>query len=196
MKKENSLEREVKTVEERRATGGGQEPNALVQNFLRAMEQRNQGNQPQEKLFTTLADLLTPASTIPLLDTADDELVDRLFEYLPEQLVKMVQPSVDTMTGEQRAAPHAKKDILRRVLHSPQFSQSLSSLTIALREGGLPIISETFKIPVRNGGYLRHGGVPMGGGEAVEAFMEGIKKDVQDKLSKRDDAGGDRMEED
>ena len=173
------------------------------------MARRNQGGQPQEKLFTTLADLLTPASTIPLLDSADDELVDRLYECLPPQLVATVQSSVDTSAlknpnaspeekqAAQQALTKVRKDILRRVLHSPQFSQSLSSLTVALREGGLPIISETIKIPVRNGGYLRHGGVPMGGGEAVEAFMEGVKKDVEENISKGEgNAGDDRMEED
>ena len=175
------------------------------------MQNRNSGGsrQPQEKLFTTLADLLVPASTIPLLDSADEELIDRLYECLPPQLVATVQASVDTSalqnsnaTSEEKQAAQTsltkvRKDMLRRVLRSPQFSQSLSSLTIALREGGLPIISETIGVPVRNGGYLRHGGVPMGGGEAVEAFMDGVRKDVEDKTSKgQNDAGGDRMDQD
>ncbi|KIW70501.1 hypothetical protein PV04_02763 [Phialophora macrospora] len=196
-----------------RAAAASGDASSLVQNFLRAMQERNQGGggggPPQEQLFTTLADLLTPASTLPLLDAADDELIDRLYECLPPQLVATVQASVDTPAlqnpdasaeekqAAQRALTVARKDMLRRVLHSPQFSQSLSSLTIALREGGLPIIAETIRIPVRNGGYLRHGGVPMGGGEAVEAFMEGVRKDVEDRLAKGDDdAGGDRMEHD
>jgi 26S proteasome regulatory subunit N13 len=178
------------------------------------MQERNQGGgggggSPHEQLFTTLADLLTPASTIPLLDAADDELIDRLYECLPPQLVATVQASVDTSAlqnpdssaeekqAAQRALTVARKEMLRRVLHSPQFSQSLASLTVALREGGLPIIAETIGVPVRNGGYLRHGGVPMGGGEAVEAFIEGVRRDVEDKLAKEDDdAGGDRMEHD
>jgi 26S proteasome regulatory subunit N13 len=174
------------------------------------MQNRGQGGgPPQEKIFTTLADLLTPASTIPLLDAADEDLIDRLYECLPPQLVSTVQSSVDTSaltdpdaSSDQKQAAsqsltRARKDMLRRVLHSPQFSQSLASLTVALREGGLPIISETIQIPVRNGGYLRHGGVPMGGGEAVEAFMEGVKKLVEDDLVKaKDSAEGDRMEQD
>jgi 26S proteasome regulatory subunit N13 len=171
------------------------------------MQQRNQGGgQPQEKVFTTLADLLTSASTIPLLDSADEELVGRLCECLPPQLVATVETSVDTSAlsnpnsnpedkqAAQAALTKARKDMLRRVLRSPQFSQSLASLTVALREGGLPIISETIGIPVRNGGYLRHGGVPMGGGEAVEAFMEGVKNDIQDQLSK--DGEADQMDQD
>lgn len=160
------------------------------------MEQRKHGDQPQETLFTTLADLLIPASTMPLLDSADDALVERLFEYLPEHLVHLVREEVDTSaledpnsTAEQKQAllkevTTARKNMLRKVLRSPQFSQSLASLTIALREGGLPIISESVRIPVRNGGYLRHGGVPMGGGEAVEAFIDGVKTNVEEELAK------------
>ena len=72
-----------------------------------------------------------------------------------------------------------KKDILRRVLRSPQFTQSLASLTIALRDGGLPSLSEALNIPVKNGGYMRRGGVPLGGGEAVECFLDGVRDAVK-----------------
>ncbi|KIY02175.1 uncharacterized protein Z520_02313 [Fonsecaea multimorphosa CBS 102226] len=192
-----------------RAAAGRPDASALVRNFLQAMEQRNQRQAPEDKLFASLGDLLTPSSTLPILESADDKLLDRLFERLPPQLADMVQASVDTSAlqnpnstpEEQDAAKQAltkaKKTMLRKVLHSPQFAQSLASLTIALREGGLPIVSETFKIPVRNGGYLRHGGVPMGGGEAMEAFLAGIKKDVEDKMARGDeDVAGDRMDQD
>jgi 26S proteasome regulatory subunit N13 len=78
-----------------------------------------------------------------------------------------------------------KKDILRRVLRSPQFAQSLGSLTVALRDGGLPSISEALQIPVDNGGFMRRGGVPLGGGDAVEAFLDGIKRHVEEKKEDR-----------
>ena len=81
-----------------------------------------------------------------------------------------------------------KKDILRRVLRSPQFSQSLASLTIALRDGGLPSISEALRIPVRHGGFMRRGGgVPLGGGEAVEAFLDGVKDAIKQNQSAPED---------
>ena len=75
-----------------------------------------------------------------------------------------------------------KKDILSKVLRSPQFSQSLGSLTMALRDGGLPSISEALKIKVANGGFMHAGGVPIGGGEAVEAFLNGIKLAAEQEL--------------
>ena len=79
-----------------------------------------------------------------------------------------------------------KKDILRKVLRSPQFSQSLGSLTMAIRDGGLPTISDALKIKVANGGYVPRGSVPLGGGEAVEAFIEGIKDSIDDDKQQED----------
>ena len=69
-----------------------------------------------------------------------------------------------------------KKDIVTKVLRSPQFVQSLASLTAALRDGGLPMISDALSIKVANGGYVQGGTVPLGGGNAVEAFLEGFKR--------------------
>lgn len=166
--------------------------NTVVQNFIQSMG-GNQGQErrsaPQAKIFTTLADLLTPASTIPWIESADAEVVDRLLQYLPPSLVTLAQEVDDTadLGTEHASIPAAeaalsldqKKNILRRVLRSPQLSQSLASLTVALRDGGLPSISEALNIPVRNGGYMRRGGVPLGGGEAVEAFLEGVKDSVE-----------------
>jgi 26S proteasome regulatory subunit N13 len=144
---------------------------------------------PQGNLFTTLADLLTPASTIPLIGSADESVIDRFLEFLPPTLLALAQEfddaaAVSTDASSADAAKQAlgleqKKDILRRVLRSPQFSQSLSSLTVALRDGGLPSISEALSIPVTNGGFMRRGGVPLGGGDAVEAFLNGVKEHVK-----------------
>jgi len=77
-----------------------------------------------------------------------------------------------------------KKTILKRVLRSPQFHQSLGSLTMAIRDGGLPSISEALGVKLQNGGMVRGGSVPLGGGEAVEAFVEGVKNSVEDKKKK------------
>lgn len=46
----------------------------------------------------------------------------------------------------------------------------------ALRDGGLPSVSEALRIPVKDGGFIRRGGVPLGGGDAVEAFLNGVKE--------------------
>jgi 26S proteasome regulatory subunit N13 len=128
--------------------------------------------------------------------------VDHLLSFLPPALLLLAQDiddvsAVDTNPDTAQAALQSldlsqKKDILRRVLRSPQFTQSLGSLTVALRDGGLPSISEALKIPVENGGFMRRGGVPLGGGDAVEAFLEGIRRQVKEKGSNPSD----RMETD
>jgi 26S proteasome regulatory subunit N13 len=162
--------------------------NTIIQNFIKSMPRGQPG--AQESLFTTLADLLTPASTIPFIESADTATVDRLLEYLPPSLVSLAQEVDDvilTTTQDstlieaslQAITLEQKRDILRRVIRSPQFSQSLSSLTIALRDGGLPSLSEALNVPVRNGGFMRRGGVPLGGGDAVEAFLDGVKEFVE-----------------
>jgi 26S proteasome regulatory subunit N13 len=169
---------------------------SIIQNFINSMPGgKGQRAQQPDRLFTTLADLLTPASTLPLIDSADTEVVDQLLQYLPPTLIALAQEAddaarpqtaVDTEAFKEALSLDQKKDVVRRVLRSPQFSQSLSSLTIALRDGGLPSISEALNIPVRNGGYMRRGGMPLGGGEAVEAFLDGVK-DGAEKDSKAED---------
>jgi 26S proteasome regulatory subunit N13 len=166
--------------------------NTIIQNFIRSTggnPNQSQQADARDRGFTTLAELLTPTSTIPWIDSASEELVDRLLQYLPPALVVLAQEADDMAAlntdhasveaVEQALSLSQKKDILRRVLRSPQFSQSLASLTIALRDGGLPSISEALNINVRNGGYMRRGGVPLGGGEAVEVFLQGVKDAVQ-----------------
>ncbi|KAL8854622.1 MAG: hypothetical protein Q9221_000657 [Calogaya cf. arnoldii] len=161
-----------------------------VQNFLRSMQgnqslQNPQAQNQEPKLFTTLPDLLPTSTTIPVIDSADQQFVDNLLSHLPPTLMLLAQEvddisSVDPTSETAKAAMEAlsldqKKDILRKVMRSPQFHQSLSSLTSALRDGGLPSIADALKIPVRNGGYIKQGGgVPLGGGDAVEAFLDGV----------------------
>ena len=180
---------------------------AAVQNFLQSLQGnqalqnqslRFQNEHPQGQLFTTLPELLPSTTTIPVIDTADQTFVDNLLSNLPPVLLLLNQEadevsSVDPTPETAREAMKAlnlgeKKEILRKVLRSPQFSQSLGSLTQAIRDGGLPTISEALKIPVANGGYINRGsGVPMGGGDAVEAFVNGVKSEVEKGQSESDE---------
>ena len=43
------------------------------------------------------------------------------------------------------------------------------------------MIGEALALMVENGGLIRGGSMPLGGGEAVEGFVEGVKKTVQDE---------------
>ncbi|OKL59907.1 hypothetical protein UA08_04547 [Talaromyces atroroseus] len=176
----------------RAATMAQPDASSVIQGLLNSL-QGNQNAQARsdEYLFTTLADLLSPSSTIPMIESADDDKVDNLLNFLPPSLLLLAQNIDDIPASDVNAETaqavllsldlEQKKDILRRVLRSPQFTQSLGSLTVALRDGGLPSISEALHIQVENGGFVRRGGVPLGGGVAVEAFLEGIRKQATDE---------------
>lgn len=154
---------------------------------MKSLGGSNRGaSQGPERPSTTLQDLLPPPTTLPFIESADESTVDHLLSFLPPALLLLAQGNAEASEADTdpelaQAALLSldlsqKKDILRKVLRSPQFMQSLSSLTVALRDGGLPSISEALNIPVANGGYMRRGGVPLGGGDAVEAFVDGARQ--------------------
>ncbi|KAK2760732.1 hypothetical protein FQN54_001968 [Arachnomyces sp. PD_36] len=185
-----------------RAAAMSSNPSSVVQDLLRSLQgNQNVQSDTHENQFTTLADLLPPSSTLPLIETAEPQTVDNLLSFLPPSLLLLAQNNDDisTIDTNPEAAQNAlkalslqqKKDILQRVLRSPQLTQSLGSLTVALRDGGLPSISEALNIKLENGGFMRRGGVPLGGGDAVQAFLEGVKRHVEEGHS----SGGDKMEE-
>ncbi|KAL2363421.1 hypothetical protein RJZ56_003655 [Blastomyces dermatitidis] len=171
------------------------DPSSVIQNLLRSLQQQgNQqsGSEAAEDPFTTLSELLPPSSTLPFIESADSETVDHLLSFLPTSLLLLAQSNLEIPSNmEPDSGPvkdalqaltlEQKRDILKRVLRSPQFTQSLGSLTVALRDGGLPSISDALKIPVENDGFMRRGGVPLGGGDAVRAFLEGVKRYVEEK---------------
>ncbi|KAI9722242.1 MAG: hypothetical protein M1812_001714 [Candelaria pacifica] len=179
----------------RAASSSANDASAIISNFLKSVQGSKElggsQQQTQAKLFTTLPELLPSSTTIPMIESAPEPYVDNLLSLLPPTLLLLAQEgddvsSVDPTSETAQAAMQAlslaqKKEVLRKVLRSPQFTQSLGSLTTALRDGGLPSVSEALKVKVENGGFIRGGGMPLGGGDAVEAFLEGVKKTVEDK---------------
>ncbi|KAL4958990.1 uncharacterized protein BDV14DRAFT_185556 [Aspergillus stella-maris] len=174
-------------------------PSSVVQDFLKSLGGGNQ-SQAAEQPFTTLQDLLSPSTTLPYLEILDTAGVDNLLKYLPQELLVLALQMEDPSAANRRPETaqevlsalnlSQKKNVLRKVLHSPQFTQSLASLTVAIRDGGLPTISEALNVPVENGGFMRRGGVPLGGGDAMKAFVQGVRDHVKDS------AKGNRMETD
>ena len=150
----------------------------------------------QSRPFTTLPKLLPSSTTVPFIDSASESTVDNLLRQLPPELLLLSQEINDSSLADPspevaEAAMEAltvdqKKDILRKVLRSPQFMQSLGSLTIALRDGGLPSIGDALQIPIPNGGFTQQGSVPLGGGDAVEAFLEGVKAAVKARQGEKE----------
>ncbi|KAK4105775.1 hypothetical protein N658DRAFT_492272 [Parathielavia hyrcaniae] len=168
---------------------------AAVRNLLDSLKGvPNLGaSQAEGKAYPLLNDLLEPPITISMLDSATDGCVDNLLNFLPPMVLVLAQqgddgdaiatePSAESIEAAKQAmSSDQKRALLKKVLRSPQFSQSLASLTVALRDGGLPTIAEALGIAVENGGLVRGGRVSLGGGDAVEAFVEGVKKTVQKK---------------
>ncbi|PNS19014.1 Proteasomal ubiquitin receptor ADRM1 [Sphaceloma murrayae] len=171
--------------------------NDVVQNFLRSLQASNLASQRSQqqsydKPFTSLPELFNTATTVPYLKSASPQDVDRLCSHLPTSIFLLSQESSDSLASVEptpeaaQAAIQAlslaqKREILERVFRSPQLHQSLGSLTVALRDGGLPQIGEALQIEVEHGGLIKGGSMPVGGGEAVEKFLEGVKRGVQKK---------------
>lgn len=151
------------------------------------------GGQSREKIYPLLNDLLETSDTIPMIRNASEEYLDSVLSYLPPAVLILSQrdpgeedgdPVEETTDAAALAAMATmslseKKSLLEKVLRSPQFSQSLTSLSMAIRDGGLPSIADALGCPVRNQGFLPRSSLPMGGDEAVEAFVEGVKAAVQ-----------------
>ncbi|KAK9418497.1 putative Proteasome complex subunit Rpn13 ubiquitin receptor-domain-containing protein [Seiridium unicorne] len=180
----------------RAAAGGDVDAATAVRNFLDSLKGGAGGaggaSQGQEKLYPLLSDLLTPPTTVPVAQDATEEQLDELLSFLPPQVLILSQqadsgdastePTADAIEAAKQAMSIGqKKALLVKVLRSPQFHQSLTSLTMALRDGGLPTIAEALSVKVENNGYMKGSSMPLGGGDAVEAFVEGVKKTVEKK---------------
>ncbi|KAL8416708.1 hypothetical protein RB596_007021 [Gaeumannomyces avenae] len=177
----------------RAASGDVPDAATAVQNFLNSLKggsgMGNVQQQSQGKVYPLLTDLMEPSTTIPVIDSAADQYLDSLLDLLPPTVLVLALD--DQYEGEPTPAAAAsakaamtldqKRKLLKQVLRSPQFHQSLSSLSVALRDGGLPSIAEALGIRVENGGLVRGGSVPLGGGDAIEAFVEGVKKTVKEE---------------
>lgn len=127
-----------------------------------------------------------------MVETASSEFVDSLLGFLPPAVIVLAsgssgfdgtqEPTAEAVQAAKASlSPDDKRSLLKKVLRSPQFHQALGSLTMALREGGLPGVAEALGVKLENGGYIKDGGMPMGGGHAVKAFVEGVKKTVREE---------------
>ncbi|KAH7270107.1 proteasome complex subunit Rpn13 ubiquitin receptor-domain-containing protein [Fusarium redolens] len=171
---------------------------AAVKSFLDSLRgpsglSGGQQQQTADKAYPHLNHLLPTSITIPMVDSAPEEFTDTLISFLPPTVVVLASGSTDSVDGKSEPSASAveaakaslslddKRTLLKKVLRSPQFNQALASLTMAIRDGGLPSIADALGVKVQDGGYLRGSGMPLGGGQAVEAFVNGVKKTVEDE---------------
>lgn len=147
--------------------------------------------------FTTLLDLLWPSHTISTVDKASPEFIDALCAQLPMtpflleaevEDVDQIDPNSETARMAMQTLDQSEKvEVLKRILRAPQLRAALGSLTEALKTGALPTVAQGLKIDVENGGYMRGGAMSLGGGEAVKAFLEGVKKTVEKEDNEDED---------
>lgn len=128
-----------------------------------------------------------------MVNEASEDSVNALLSYLPPSVILMAANVPVGEDGSSEPKPDAveaakaslslsqKKTLVARVLRSPQFHQALGALTSALRDGGLPSIADALGVSVENGGYIQQGGMSLGGGQAVKAFVDGIAKSAKEQ---------------
>jgi 26S proteasome regulatory subunit N13 len=113
----------------------------------------------QQSPSLALHDLLSAANTIPLVESMSEKTIEDLISNLPPALVPA------------NASLSQKKQIITKVLRSPQFAQGAVSLTVALREGALRGVADSLKIPLLPGEEAA--------GDQVEIFVKGVKREVE-----------------
>ncbi|KAI4690028.1 uncharacterized protein J4E84_004209 [Alternaria hordeiaustralica] len=185
-----------------RAAGSG-DVSAIVQDFMNSLKGGNAGGSSQQQRgsepFASLTEFLWPTHTLSTVENASDETIDALCAQLPTipflleaevEDIDQIDPNSETaQMAIQTLGRDEKIEVLSRILRAPQLRGALGSLNEALRTGALPTVSQALNIDVENGGYMRGGGMPLGGGDAVKAFLEGVKKTVE-----KEKKGGDDMD--
>lgn len=181
----------------RAASSSSPDAAAAVRNFLDSLRGQSglagaqqQQQQQHDISYPYLSHLLPTSITVPIVDTLSAEQVDSLLSFLPPAVIVLASDTVeydgisDPTADQIKAANESlslgkKQALLKKVLRSPQFHQALGTLTMALRDGGLPSIADALNIKVEKDGYLQPG-MPMGGNSAVKVFIDGVKKTVKD----------------
>ncbi|KAK1819767.1 hypothetical protein LTR12_005793 [Friedmanniomyces endolithicus] len=177
--------------------GRAQDTNTIVQNFLNSLHSTQQSRTAAQQVdipFTSLPELLTPQTTLSWVAKATPAQINTACALLPPEIFLLAQESASEpsssdpdpspaagMAAIEALSTEQRKEVLRRALRSPQFTQSLGSLTVALRDGGLPMTGEALRLKVHHGGVIEGGSMPLGGGKAVEAFVEGVKRTVEEE---------------
>ena len=105
----------------------------------------------------SLHDLLSTTNTTPLVENMSETTIDAIISNLPHAIVPK-----DASTSQ-------KRQIILRVLRSPQFMQGAVSLTAALREGALQGVADSLKVPISTND----------GSDPVEILVKGVRREVE-----------------
>lgn len=121
-------------------------------------------NYGQQTPSVSLHDLLSTSTTVSLVSSISGSNLDNIIANLPPALIP------------KNATESQKKDVVRRVLQSPQFMQSCLSLSVALRDGALRGVADSLQVPLRPGEEMV--------ADQIEAFVKGIKRGVEEEAEK------------
>ncbi|KAK6338660.1 hypothetical protein TWF696_009471 [Orbilia brochopaga] len=133
----------------------------LVASLIRGISVPGQtsASAAQPQGFLTLTSLLPPNVTTAVLKSK--AIRQKLLANLPPSL------TADATTD------YEEEELLRRVLHSPQFMQAAGVLTVALREGGLKGVADSLGVKLD----LSNAATQTG----VEIFVASVKKEVEEE---------------
>lgn len=95
-----------------------------------------------------------------MLSSLSGPALDNIISNLPPALIP------------KNATEAQKKEVVRKVLQTPQFIQSCVSLTVALREGALRGVADSLGVPLKPGEEAS--------GDQVEVFVKGVKRGVEE----------------
>ena len=162
---------------------------SILQKFLTSLSsQRTEGSGEEIKPFPSLTELLSPSTTIPFIIQARDEsLIDRMLLLLPteisELMLKDTHPfKLDKRTSYEFNIRHLttelKKELLLKILRSPQLCQSFDSLSIALRGGGLLAVSEALDIDLNMELATENANNDTASISPIQIFLNGIKSGI------------------
>lgn len=147
-----------------------------------------------DKAFPNLSHLLPTSITVSMVDriaSSNPAGLDSLLNFLPSSIIVLSgrnpgdydgknEPSAEAVTkAKESLSLEDKKTLVKKILRSPQFHQGLVAISKALYDGGLPGVSDALGVEVENGGYMKNMPMPLGGGQALEAFVDGMKNTVQ-----------------
>lgn len=141
-----------------------QNQNDFLKSLISSINVGGPSNYGQQTPSVSLHDLLSTSTTVPLVSSISGSNLDNIIANLPPALIP------------KDATESQKKDVVRRVLQSPQFMQSCLSLSVALRDGALRGVADSLQVPLRPGEEMV--------ADQIEAFVKGIKREVEEEAEK------------
>ncbi len=125
-----------------------------------------------------------------MINNASEATLDQMLLNLPATILILAQESAAQIDGMVEPSPaqaqaalealsiDQKRQLLKRVLLSPQFSQGMGSLEQAIRDGGLENVAMALRVTLDRRAPANS--------DPLKVFMDGLKEDVMKENSTTD----------